>query len=203
MISRENIHDLVSIFYRPTFKTFYVNSLDGVNMKKPYGVFVSLGMTTSLETLNNIKDIISDSKDYNAVLAEISSRRVGNQFINTLTNTKNPEQYRLKSPDSGLFDETGAKKELERLKGLMNPGSSLETLEEYAPKVTRLQYLIDKLDESGGWSAHNIQLSGSEYRIYHLFVNYEKRDDGLEYRLGIFVDEKEKHSDSSTDSISS
>ena len=81
MISRENIHDLVSIFYRPTFKTFYVNSLDGVNMKKPYGVFVSLGMTTSLETLNNIKDIISDSKDYNAVLAEISSRRVGNQFI--------------------------------------------------------------------------------------------------------------------------
>ena len=40
-----------------------------------------------------------------------------------------------------------------------------------------------------------IQRDGdSDYRIYHLFVNYAKKE-GNEYRIGIFVDESNMETD--------
>lgn len=73
------------------------------------------------------------------------------------------------------------------MKSLMNPEQSLEILKEYAPKISRLQDLINKLTITDGWDAHLIQKSNDgEYRIFHQYVNY-RRDDELEYRLGIYV----------------
>lgn len=189
-INRDKIHELVSVFYQPTFKTFYVNSVDGETTCRPIGVFVSLGITTSMNVLNNIKDIIGNNKEYNATLVEISSKKVDDQFINHIT-SRDPKQYLLANIDDSILKRDEAVAELDKLKNLMSPTSDLETIKNNAPKVSRLKYLIDKLDESDGWNAHRIQKENDGgYRIYHMYVNYEKRD-GLEYRIGIFVNEKQ------------
>jgi len=193
MIEKKKIHELVGVFYRPTYKTFYVNSTDGESFIKPIGVFVSLGITTAMRVLEDIKDIIQENTEYTAQIAEISSKKVGSQFMNTITNIDNPQQYRLENLDPSIvLDETAAREELERMRELMNPEQDLDILNEYAPKISRLQDLIDKLSASEGWDSHAIQRideSEGSYGVFHKLVNYRQEGD-KEYRLGIYVREK-------------
>lgn len=188
-INRDKVHSLVEVFYQPSFKTFYVNSVDGETFVKPIGVFVSLGITTSLKVLEDIKNIISGSEGFNAVLAEIKSKKVAGQFLNTVTCTSDPKQYKITELSDDIMNEEESKAELEKMKNLMNPSQDLEVLKEYAPKISRLQDLIDKLTSTHGWDAHLIQREQSgDYRIFHQYINY-KREGELEYRVGIFVTE--------------
>ena len=188
-INREKIHNLVEVFYQPTFKTFYVNSVDSETFVKPLGVFVSLGITTSMKVLEDIKNIIVNTGGYSAIVAEISSKRVAGQFLNTLIETENPKQYKLTEFDSSIMNEEEARSELGRMRELMSPNQDLEILKEYAPKISRLQDLIDKLTSTQGWDAHLIQNDNGEYRIFHQYVNYKKEDE-VEYRVGIYVSEE-------------
>ncbi len=191
MISKEEIYDLVGVFYQPTYKTFSVNSLDGETFIKPVGVFVSLGLTTSKKVLEDIKNIIVDSGKYVAQLAEISSKRVGSTFLNTIINISNPSQYELTDIGDDTMNEEESIAELNRLKSLMTPEQDLDVLKKYAPKISKLQDLIDKLTRTEGWPCHLIQKKeDDDYSVFHKFVNYKKEGD-LEYRLGIYVREKE------------
>lgn len=191
MVSREKIHELVRLFYQHTFKTFYINSEDGKEFSKPQGVFVSLGMTTKLKTLENIRDFIAANKEYRARIAEISSTRVDDQFLNTITEIENPTQYRIEDLPGDVITKEEAYEELEKLKNDMTLRTSLEELTEKTHQVKKLKGLIDNLEETQGWDSHVIQRDGnSDYRIFHLYVNYAKKE-GIEYRLGIFVDEND------------
>lgn len=186
MINREKVHSLVNVFYQPEFKTFYVG-----DENNPSGVFVSLGMTTSKKILENITEAINMSGEYNAKIVEISSKKIEGRFVNEVNNDKNPEQYLLPEEEiNAMMDREEAEKELNSLREKLNLKESLETLKEITPKASRLQYFIDKLNESHGWNAHRIQKEpNGNYRIYHLYVNYQKKDD-IEYRIGIYVTEK-------------
>lgn len=189
-INREKIHDLVEVFYQPTFKTFYINSTNGTTFIKPVGVFVSLGITTSMKVLEDIKSIINSTEEYEATIVEISSKRVAGQFLNTIINREDPKQYRLTDFSDDIMDEKKSKEKLEEMKNLMSPEQDLEVLRTYAPRISRLQDLIDKLTTTNGWDAHLIQeKDDGEYRIYHQYVNYRK-DGDIEYRVGIYVKEK-------------
>ena len=189
-ISRDKIHSLVEVFYQPPFKTFYVNSVDGETFVKPIGVFVSLGITTSLKVLDDIRQIIDGNEKYNAVLSEITSKKVAGQFLNTVVYTGNPRQYKITEFSDSILDEEKAREELQKMKVMMDPSQSLEVLKEYAPKISRLQDLVDKLTTTKGWDAHLIQKDeNGEYRIFHQYINYKKVGD-IEYRVGIFVTEK-------------
>lgn len=191
MIDRTKIHNLVSVFYQPTFKTFFINSVDEETFIKPFGIFVSLGITTSMKTIEDIKNIIQEHPEYSAQIAELSSRKVGGQFLNTITNLENPQQFEIQEFPEGTMNEEEARAELERLKSIMNPDEELETLKLYAPRVSQLQDLIDKLTSSGGWEAHLIQKKeDGDYSVFHKFVNY-RNDGDIEYRIGIYVREKE------------
>lgn len=192
MINREVVKNLVEVFYQPVFKTFYINSLDGENFIKQIGVFVSLGITTSMKVLEDIKNTIQSNENFSATIVEISSKKVGGQFLNTITKTSPTTQYKLTEFDSSVMNREQAEKELERLRTFMTPEEDLRVLQEYAPKISRLSDLIDKLDASKGWDAHLIQKEeNGNYRIFHQYVNYRKEGD-IEYRLGIYVTEKKK-----------
>ena len=189
-INREKIHDLVEVFYQPTFKTFYINSTNGTTFIKPIGVFVSLGITTSMKVLEDMKEIINSTEEYEACLVEISSKKVAGQFLNTIINKEEPQQYKLTDFSTNIMNEKESREELDRMKELMNPEQDLGILKTYAPRISRLQDLIDKLTTTDGWDAHLIQNCGEgEYRIFHQYVNYRKEGD-IEYRLGIYVKEK-------------
>lgn len=193
-INRDKVHSLVEVFYQPSFKTFYVNSVDGETFVKPIGVFVSLGITTSLKVLEDIKNIIAGSEGYKAVLAEIKSKKVAGQFLNTVTSTIDPKQYKIENLSEDIMNEGESRAELERMKGMMDPSQDLDILKEYAPKISRLQDLMDKLTSTHGWDAHLIQKEKSgDYRIFHQYINYKKEGD-LEYRVGIFVTEDVENS---------
>ena len=204
MISREKIHDLVKLFYRHEFKTFYINSTDGVEFTNPLGVFISLGMTTSLETLTSICDFISSSnKGYLARLAEIRSSRVNGQYINAISNLENPHQYRIEDLPEDIMQREDAMKELDILKEQVSmKNSSLGDITENAYKIHKLTALINTLDSSNGWDSHVIQKEGDkDYHIFHLLLNYEDRE-GVKYRLGILVvnmnDENDRENEGSS-----
>jgi len=191
MIIRERINEVVEVFYQQNFKTFYVNSIDGKSFVKPLGVFVSLGITTSMKSLEDIRSVIANTEGYSAVIAEISSKKVGSQFLNTVINLETPKQYVLDNSGDNFLNEEKAEKELNDLKEKMNTGEDLEVLQKYAPKISKLQDLINKLTSTNGWESHSILKDGDDYRIYHQNVNY-KKDGDIEYRIGIFVSENIK-----------
>lgn len=200
IINREDIRKLVEVFYQPSFKIFYVNTADGVNFVKPIGVFVSLGITTSIEVLKNIKDILDNTPEYSAKIVELSSTKVSGQFMNQITKD-NPEQIFIEDiesaelvtkigPGEEIMDQSKAMQELESLKNFMHPDQDMNILYEYAPRIGKLQELIDKLNRTDGWSSNWIhKKSNSEYKLYHRKINYINCGD-VEYRIGIFVSPK-------------
>lgn len=191
MIFREKINEVVEVFYQQNFKTFYINSIDGKNFVKPVGVFVSLGITTSLKSLEDIRSVIANTEGYSAVIAEISSKKVGSQFLNTVINLETHKQYTLSNSGENILNKTEAEEELNKLKEKMNTDEDITILQKYAPKISKLQDLINKLTVSNGWESHSIQKDGEDYKIYHQNVNYKKEGD-IEYRIGIFVSENTK-----------
>lgn len=194
MISRQKIHRLVESVYNYIFKVFnVVESTDKPN--NSVGVFVSLGITTQLDTIRSIKDIFDNMKEYSAKVVEIVSEKVGNTYVNTVHEDVNPGQYRLKELPEDLMNREEAVSELEGMKGKINPQNDLDLLVKCGVKVQKLKDLIEKLDESSKWDSHLIQRLGDcDYRIFHLDLNYEKRGN-LEYRVGILISEKEKRED--------
>ena len=191
MIFREKINEVVEVFYQQNFKTFYINSIDGKTFVKPVGVFVSLGITTSLKALEDIRSVIANTEGYSAVIAEISSKKVGNQFLNTIINLETPKQYTLDNSGENILNKEESEEELRKLKEKMNTDEDIMILQKYAPKISKLQDLINKLTTSNGWESHSILKDGEDYKIYHQNVNYKKEED-IEYRLGIFVSENTK-----------
>lgn len=195
MVHKDKIHELVEVFYQRRFKTFYVNSTDGKTFTTPSGVFVSLGITTPMRVLWDMQKVL-ETQGYNTCLAEIKSDIIGGQYMNIVTNRKESEigQYiidKLQYPEK-VMNEVEAKELLEMLKAKVNDSEApIEVLRELAPKVGKLQQVIEKLDNSG-WDRHLIQVDETgDYKIFHTKVNYRKDSvTSSEYRIGIYVTEK-------------
>ena len=188
-VYRDKVHNLINAYYQPTFKTFYVNTTNGKDFIKPTGVFVSLGITTSKKTMDDIR-VIVENHGYNARIAEISSIKDEGtgQYLNKLIeDSEDPEQYLLTEYNKdSIMDRDQSMEELGRLKGLLNPDQSLEVLKDISPKVSKLIDLINKLDPDG-WNLHFIQKEDNgDYKIFHRYVNYKKVEN-TEYRIGIYV----------------
>ena len=191
MISRQKIHRLVESVYNYIFKVFnVVESTDKPN--NSVGVFVSLGITTQLETIRSIKDIFDNMKEYSAKVVEIVSEKVGNTYVNTVHEDVNPGQYRLKELPEDLMNREEAVSELERMQEKINPQNDLDSIVKCGAKVQKLKDLVRKLDESNKWDSHLIQRLGD---CDYLDLNYERRGEDLEYRVGILISEKEKRED--------
>lgn len=198
-INRDDVRSLVEVFYQPPFKTFYVNSIDGREFTKPVGIFVSLGITTSLKTIDNICDIINNSEKYSAKVVEIASKRISGQFLNYVT-TENPEQIHIDTIQQGvlflndrdkgekLIDQKFSKIELEHMKDLMHPDQDISTLQTYAPKIKSLESLISQIEnDPEGWNGYWIlKRADGSYKLFHRYINYSNMGD-VEYRVGIFV----------------
>lgn len=199
-ISRDEVKKLVEVFYPRPFKTFYVNSLDGQEFVNPFGVFVSLGITTSFKTMNNIKDIIDNSRDFNGKLVEIASKKIGDQYLNFINN-ETPKQIQiptvpqgatyLRDPKEYILNEKNARIELEKMKDLMHPDQDVNILQEYAPRIGQLENLIRTIEETeGDWENYWIlRTSDNTYKLFHRYINYANCGD-VEYRVGIFVTSK-------------
>lgn len=203
-VGKDDIRRLVKVFYQNPFKTFYINSTDGETFIKPVGVFVSLGITTSLGTLENIKDIIENSEYYSARLVEIGSKKVSGQFLNYIT-SEDPKQIHINTIQEGLqllktlktegvsqiMDQTASIIELEKMKDRLHPDQDIKTIQDYAPKITSLETLINQInDDPLGWDGYWIlKRQDGTFKLFHRYINYGNMGD-IEYRIGIFVTPK-------------
>ena len=189
---RDRIRNIIEIFYRPKFKIFNINSLDGKVFNHLEGVFVSLGITTSMKVMEDITEVINtEDNGLKATVAEISSKKVVNQYLNTVVKKTDVEQYLIPNLDEpGLLDKEKSLSLLASLKQKLSVKTDLEDLKNLTPRISKLATLIQKLDKSSGWDSHMIQEDNGEfYRIFHKFVNYKKVED-IEYRIGIYVEEE-------------
>lgn len=187
--TRENVCNLISVFYQNCFKVFYINSKDGKNFVKPIGLFASLGLTTSLDTLENIKKILEDN-GYVARIAEMSSKIVGSQYLNYLSSEKILKQYETVFDDASIVSEKQAVDELSRREqSLSNSSQDIDTLAKEAATVSSLRDSIKRISlMSNGWENHYLQLdkNDGEYSVLHRYINY-KQDANVERRIGIFI----------------
>jgi len=195
MVNREEVSELVNIFYHKTkYKLFNVNSVNGEEFTKPLGIFVSLGMTTSLKQIQDITSAISHCKGYTARVAELGSIKIGGIYLNYLTGADPIQQYPLDEGNSeGLMNRDEV---LETISKLVEQSKDLNTsqaeLVEISGKLNKLTYLNNQLEESDGWGTHAIMEDG-DYKIYHLRLNYKKDpDSNIEYRIGIFVEDEQQ-----------
>lgn len=84
IISKEFVTRVVDSCYSSPYKIFTINSHDGYTLTKPLGLFVSLGITTSMNTMNQVADEISSQLRVSTCLAEISSRLINNRYVNCI-----------------------------------------------------------------------------------------------------------------------
>ena len=98
LINKEMITRVVDELYPSKYKIFTINSEDGINIVKPIGLFVSLGITTSMSTIQMICKKINSSLNISSYVSEIESRMVSGVYVNKVTKTENVSQY-----DSGIL----------------------------------------------------------------------------------------------------
>ena len=110
MIEKSRIQELIKVFYQQPFKIFYVNSVDGETFIKPTGLFISLGLTTSMRTIEGLRDVISNTyPESNPLVVELSSKcMTGDQYLNTITDNQNPQPYVISEFPENSFDKTMA-----------------------------------------------------------------------------------------------
>ena len=130
MTTREKIRNIIEIFYRPKFKIFNINSLDGKVFNHLEGVFVSLGITTSMKVMEDIAEVINtEDNGLKATITEISSKKIVNQYLNTVVKKTGVEQYLIPNLDEpGLLDKEASLKLLENLKQELTEEADLEDL---------------------------------------------------------------------------
>ena len=154
---RHLITEITRLFVRSKeFKIFEIT---------PSGWFVSLGLTTSLNTLEKLKDVFKNS-DYDFKIADLAKMKSIRLEDGTYEN---------------VIEELGFKEKFDtnELPGCIILGE--EAKEEY-PEISEA---IESSD--GKWENHGILVSpDKEPVLFYKKVNYKKVDN-LEFRLGIYV----------------
>ena len=181
-LDKDRIHELTEIFYqKPPFKTFYINSTDGETFVKPLGVFISLGITTTMKVLTDLRDVLGKTPGLKTSIVEIRSIKVAGQYLNQVLRV-DPEQYEV-SPETVAPNTVLGKTEAD---GLLK---ELEVSGQVA-EAHKLRETIARVEESGNpWIDQEVmKIKEGGYRIFHHLTNYKKTDDA-EYRLGIYVEE--------------
>lgn len=188
MIDKTKLGALVEIFYQQSFKIFYVNSCDGSEFTKPLGVFISLGISTPLETIKKIKDVINAEPKWYARISEVETKREGNQYLNYISKLDVDFQYDFPIPyPKGIMEKEEAKKKLEEISEKINSSSDPNDLKEWGPKAIKLRDLLDGIN----WKTEAIgEKSNGKFFIFHKKINYLKTEDEIEHRIGIYVMEK-------------
>jgi hypothetical protein len=186
MIERTRIQELIKVFYQQPFKIFYVNSIDGETFIKPTGLFVSLGLSTPMKTIEGLRNVISNTyPESSPKIVELCSKNVmgGDQYLNTITDNLDPQPYVIDEFPQGSLDKNQAEEELKKLREKIKESKETELL----ASTQKLQELIDRLSQGDGWENHRIVKIGTDYKTFHKVANYKKQGD-LEYRVGIYVE---------------
>lgn len=194
MILKEDIKKLVELFYRHNFKLFYINSNDGVTFEKSEKVFISLGITTNLKTLNYVSESIKISSNYKyrSHIAEVGSKKLANtelymNYVNKVwNNIEDVKQYdQFPTGESLAISEVS--EYLEKLNTKLSEKEEGRFVDsnDLRKEIADLTGLYEKykdqtnicfVKENGLWET------------FYNKVNYKKENSGTEFRIGILIE---------------
>jgi len=194
-MTKQEIERTVSLFYPAGVKTIYINSENGTDLNPPYSqIFVSLGITSSIKTLNEVRDNLNNISYLSATLATTKSIRkedgkYSNEILKFGEYTKD-DQYLATSMCGGEFEK------------ILDRAASIDMYEElmhseHVDQANQLKEMIGRLDEKNCWEdmaiAFDIVDNVPTISQFHRYVNYRKdQETGAEYRIGILVEMKKE-----------
>lgn len=194
-MTKQDIENTVSLFYPAGIKVYYINSASGSELTPPYRrVFVSLGITSSIKTISEIKDSLNNINYLNATLATLkTTRNASGRYFNEVVRigdyTKD-DQYIATKITGGEFEK------------ILDRAAALDVYEEllhseHVEQANELKELIRRLDEKDCWDTlavcFNIIDNVPTISPFHRYINYYvDPENGTEYRIGILVEEKKK-----------
>lgn len=201
VITKELVTRLVDCCYPSPYKVFSINSLNGFTTIKPIGLFVSLGITSSMSTIKFVARELSRNLETHVDVVEIESRIINGVYVNKISNHY-PIQYEAGGFDNSLL--LNRDKTIEMINGLKSD-LMYDIYDDNRSKVliTKLHKLykaMDKLDRTVGtdWDNHSITVmsSGNEFNVSVVnnrinYVQYMENYNGMNLlvhkRIGILV----------------
>lgn len=206
IINKELVTRVVDNCYSSCYKIFSINSKDGVHINRSTGLFVSLGITTSVNTMRKIKTDLSNQFDTNISIAEIESRLINGRYSNVVTKTSGVEQY-----DSGALEcgEKLGKDDIDKVVSdlkskLIESKDCTEKVLEYSRRLSKVSKLLSKLnsgDSLSNWDNMSINLINTDTEFSISIINnkinytqYKEVRNGTEIivhkRIGILIEFK-------------
>ena len=192
-VDKEKVSEVVSVFYSAPFKVFFVNTDDGVTYKKAEAVFVSLGLTASIQTITDIKNVLNSS-GYKVRIAELKTTRVDGQFLNMITDKTEEEvsKYSLDFPEDSYDAEKTEKLLSDLIQSCKNPdGTIQEDIKDRVKEIQNIKVLQSKLETTKAWDTSCIiKDKDGEYKIFRKMSNYKQLPGDISYRIGIYVEKE-------------
>ena len=194
-MTKQEIESTVSLFYPATVKVYYVNSSKGVELTPPYErIFVSLGITTSIKMLEEVRNNLDSVSYLKATLATLhtirtDSGRYCNEIIKIGDYTKD-DQYSATKLSGGEFEKI-----LDRAASFDMYDELLHS--EQVEVANELKTMIEHFDEKDCWDEMAVVFDIFEgipfVKPFHRYINYHMDPSTKsEYRIGILVEEKKK-----------
>lgn len=201
-MTRESISRIVDGIYPSSYRVFTVNTWDRYTLsKRPIGLFVSLGITTSIVTMRKVRDEIVKSYP-NTYMSELESRFIDGVYVNYVSDVNdNIDQYdQLGSECWRSLSEKDLNDKIMELKDkIAKAGDDVDLVMNYSSKISSISKVLNKfLNGTYNWSDFTVNVidTDTEFRVATLnkkinFIQSSEEHDGktmsVYKRIGIFV----------------
>jgi len=194
-MTKQEIENTVSLFYPSSLKVYYINSINGSELTPPYRrVFVSLGITSSIKTISEVRDCLNNINYLKATIATIRTiRNSAGRYLNEVVKIGDytrDDQYVATDLNGGEFEK------------ILDRAAALHMYEElqhseHVDQANEINAIIEKLDEKDCWDdmaiCFDIVDNIPTVVPFHRYINYRlDQQSRAEYRIGILVEEKKE-----------
>ena len=176
--NRIEVVRVVDSCYSNSYKVFTINSKNGYELGRSIGLFVSLGITTSLATMTSVMNSLKEVFREDINISEIESRLVNGRYLNAVLNENVTYQYDSGSYSTGkVISEKESYELLRKLISKISVESDIKELSKELSKAEKLSRILDKFRTGTlNWNEYLIYLidSDSEFTISVVsnLVNY-------------------------------
>lgn len=204
MINKDLISRVVDDCYSSHYKIFSINSRDGINSGRSLGLFISLGITTSMTTIRMVMDRLKNQfPENNVVISEIESRLIDGRYTNKISKSTNVTQYNSGSIQYGkIISESELCELVSSLKNkLLDNKDDDDLVLEYSCRISKVAKIINKISSSDtyNWEDYSVSVINTDKEFNISVVNnrinyiqekevYNGSDIIVHKRVGIFVE---------------
>jgi hypothetical protein len=155
-VDRNRFAKIVNKFYpnKVNHRAFFVNSNDGYTIGVPTGLFMPVGITSSITTIQGIADEVTNIMGVKATVAELTSRVINGEYVNQLTGELETTGITQYNPCSEFINDRvipfdGLDELCDHyIDEMMNNSRSKSDIINYADKITKVEKMKKKIESA-------------------------------------------------------